>query len=105
MRGMHQSFKLYMKNEQPVMPPPEIINTLIGDEEISKHRDSQSFYVVYNQFVYDIAKYVKYHPGGAKCFATRDYDITSAVKKAHAWIQVEKYILHCIRGKYAKSDQ
>jgi cytochrome b involved in lipid metabolism len=53
-------------------------------EEVEKHNTVDDLWVVLDGFVYDITKYLQYHPGGASCLVNaNNMDITRAFYAVH----------------------
>jgi len=77
-------------------------------EEIEKHRSLDSLWVVSNDFVYDITKFVPSHPGGSHTLLTcAAQDITYLIWTSHPFTTkpskiLEKYKIGLVDGPFVK---
>ena len=63
----------------------------ISQAEINQHNSAESCWVVINDSVYDVTRYLKIHPGGTSMFlspALVNRDMTNAYRVVHASSQV-----------------
>lgn len=75
---------------------PEINKSLVEStfytpEEVAQHNKPEDAWAIYQGWVFDITKYLKFHPGGIKVLL--DFlgkDMTEAATKAHSWVNIFK---------------
>jgi len=64
-------------------------------EDVKKHNRSTDAWMVINGKVYDVTKYIPYHPGGQKILMGVGKDGTELYNKYHPWVNanflLEKY--------------
>lgn len=69
-------------------------------EEVRQHKRPADCWGILNGVVYDITRYLEYHPGGKKVLlALGGKDMTSEFNKHHAWVNGERILEHCKLGR------
>lgn len=72
---------------------------LITMDEVKKHRTGDSMWTVLKGRVYNIAPYMKFHPGGIDMLMKAvGRDGTLLFNKYHAWVNFEILIEKCLVG-------
>lgn len=62
-------------------------------EEIAKHNTPDDAWSIYNGWVFDLTKYLKFHPGGIETILPfLGKDMTEAATRAHSWVNIFKTI-------------
>jgi len=86
-----------------VTSKPEWLTNGISMDEVSKHNDEKSAWIVVKGRVYDCTPYLEDHPGGASSIllvagqeATEDFE---AVHSKKAWNQLEDYYIGPLRDQ------
>jgi len=92
-----------------VTSKPEWLTEGISMEEVSKHSDEKSAWIVVKGRVYDCTPYLEDHPGGASSIllvagpeATEDFE---AVHSKKAWNQLEDYFIGPLKGEGGPASQ
>ena len=68
---------------------PKSFGGNISREELAKHYKKTDCWTALEGKVYDITKYIQFHPGGKKILLGAGKDGTEAFKKYHAWVNYE----------------
>ncbi|KAL0349356.1 UNVERIFIED_CONTAM: cytochrome domain-containing protein RLF [Sesamum angustifolium] len=72
---------------------------LISLNEVKQHQSEGSMWTVLKGRVYNIAPYMKFHPGGADMLMKGvGKDCTSLFNKYHAWVNAEFLLEKCLVG-------
>ncbi|KAK9138651.1 hypothetical protein Sjap_009245 [Stephania japonica] len=72
---------------------------LISMDEVKQHKTGDSIWTVLKGRVYNIAPYMKFHPGGDDMLMKgAGKDCTSLFNKYHAWVNAEFLIEKCLVG-------
>ncbi|KAK9159656.1 hypothetical protein Syun_005997 [Stephania yunnanensis] len=72
---------------------------LISMDEVKQHKTGDSIWTVLKGRVYNIAPYMKFHPGGDDMLMkAAGKDCTSLFNKYHAWVNAEFLIEKCLVG-------
>ncbi|XP_047322311.1 cytochrome b5 domain-containing protein RLF [Impatiens glandulifera] len=72
---------------------------LISLEEVKQHRTGSEIWTVLKGRVYNIAPYMKFHPGGVDMInKAAGRDCTSLFNKYHAWVNAEFLLEKCLVG-------
>ncbi len=67
--------------------------------EVSKHSTPGDAWIVLYGIVFDISRYIPYHPGGEETILEyAGCDATLAFRQAHAWVNWERLLDCCIVG-------
>jgi cytochrome b involved in lipid metabolism len=79
------------------------LSRTVTKEELSRHSSQSDVWISFDSVVYDVTNYLNYHPGGIKqIIAYAGKDATSAIKKAHSWVNVHSLLKPCLVGSLAK---
>jgi cytochrome-b5 reductase len=90
----HNDFvKLNEYNKNPLGQKVEL--KVYDLEEVNKHKTTEDGWMVINGKVYDVTKYIPYHPGGRKMMPGVGKDGTALFNKHHPWVNA-----HFILEKY-----
>lgn len=74
----------------PRVPPESVRSTFYTAEQVREHRRLDDCWVSYGGLVYDLTRYVRYHPGGLPCLERYfGYDMTSICRAVHGWVNVQ----------------
>lgn len=72
---------------------------LISLEEVKKHKSGDCIWTVLKGRVYNIAPYMKFHPGGVDMLMkAAGKDCTALFNKYHAWVNAEFLLEMCLVG-------
>ncbi|KAK4414482.1 cytochrome domain-containing protein RLF [Sesamum alatum] len=72
---------------------------LISLNEVKQHRSEGSMWTVLKGRVYNIAPYMKFHPGGVEMLMKAvGKDCTSLFNKYHAWVNADFLLEKCLVG-------
>uniref|UniRef100_A0A0E0HYF5 Cytochrome b5 heme-binding domain-containing protein n=1 Tax=Oryza nivara TaxID=4536 RepID=A0A0E0HYF5_ORYNI len=72
---------------------------LISLEEVKQHKTGDSIWTVLKGRVYNIAPYMKFHPGGVDMLMkAAGKDSTALFNKYHAWVNFEFLLEKCLVG-------
>ena len=78
----------------------------VSRSELAKHRSQYDCWIALRGQVYNITKYLPYHPGGvpelmrvAGCDATYEFD------KIHKWVSVDGFLSKCYVGDLVDSSE
>lgn len=72
---------------------------LISLEEVKQHKTGNEMWTVLKGRVYNIAPYMKFHPGGVDMLTKAvGKDCTSLFNKYHAWVNAEFLLEKCLVG-------
>lgn len=72
---------------------------LISLEEVKKHKTGDCIWTVLKGRVYNIAPYMKFHPGGVDMLMkAAGKDCTALFNKYHAWVNAEFLLEKCLVG-------
>lgn len=73
--------------------------------DVRRHQSRGDCWMVLNGVVYDVTKYVDFHPGGAEeLLRGAGEDATSMFVEAHPWVNYESMLESCVVGKLAASE-
>ncbi|KAL7066917.1 cytochrome b5-like heme/steroid binding domain-containing protein [Cryptosporidium serpentis] len=79
--------------------PPTSKDAIIKMEELKKHCTTNDCWVSYNGKVYDITKYLDYHPGGRDILIEfAGSDMTETFTNFHQWVNCEQILQHSFVG-------
>ncbi|CAI9090877.1 OLC1v1025755C2 [Oldenlandia corymbosa var. corymbosa] len=79
---------------------------LISLKEVKEHKTGDSMWTVLKGRVYNIAPYMKFHPGGADMLMKAvGKDCTSLFNKYHAWVNDEFLLEKCLVGTLDDSSK
>jgi len=69
---------------------PEVVrSTFYTAAEVRQHCRMDDCWVSYGGLVYDLTRYVRFHPGGLPCLERYfGYDMTSICRAVHGWVNV-----------------
>merc|ERR1719295_947266 len=68
-------------------------------KEVKKHNTREDCWMVLNGHVFDITKYVPYHPGGDEILKGKGRDATVLFYTVHRWVNIEALIKNCWIGQ------
>jgi cytochrome-b5 reductase len=92
-KSQSEFIKMSQTNKNPLGKPVEL--QMFTLEEIKKHKTVEDCWMILNGKVYDITKYISFHPGGKKIMAAAGKDGTELYNKYHPWVNanflLEKY--------------
>ncbi|WVZ62517.1 hypothetical protein U9M48_012256 [Paspalum notatum var. saurae] len=72
---------------------------LISLDEVKQHKSGDSIWTVLKGRVYNIAPYMKFHPGGVDMLMKASgKDCTALFNKYHAWVNAEFLLEKCLVG-------
>ncbi|CAN6303190.1 unnamed protein product [Urochloa humidicola] len=72
---------------------------LISLEEVKQHKTGDCIWIVLKGRVYNIAPYMKFHPGGVDMLTkAAGKDCTALFNKYHAWVNAEFLLEKCLVG-------
>jgi cytochrome b involved in lipid metabolism len=72
---------------------------LITLEEVKQHKSGDCIWTVLKGRVYNIAPYMKFHPGGVDMLMKASgKDCTALFNKYHAWVNAEFLLEKCLVG-------
>ncbi|KAG8100251.1 hypothetical protein GUJ93_ZPchr0013g37870 [Zizania palustris] len=72
---------------------------LVSLEEVKQHKTGDCIWTVLKGRVYNIAPYMKFHPGGADMLIkAAGKDSTAMFNKYHAWVNAELLLEKCLVG-------
>jgi predicted heme/steroid binding protein len=85
--------KMNENNKNPLGKPVEL--KLYTLDEVKQHKTVDDCWMILNGKVYDVTKYIPFHPGGKKMMAAAGKDGTELYNKYHPWVNanflLEKY--------------
>jgi len=92
-KSQNEFIKMTQMNKNPLGKKVELqMYTL---EDIAQHNTASDGWMVINGKVYDVTKYIPYHPGGKKIMPGVGKDGTALYNKYHPWVNanilLEKY--------------
>ncbi|KAJ1613345.1 flavohemoprotein b5+b5R cytochrome b-type NAD(P)H oxidoreductase-like protein [Cryptosporidium canis] len=91
--------QLMSSQEVPVPEQPR----LISREELKAHNSPTDCWISYRGKVYDITKYLEYHPGGKEILLQfAGQDISNACSHFHHWVNCERILQFTYMGNLAK---
>jgi cytochrome-b5 reductase len=72
-------------------------------DEVKQHRRAEDGWFVISGIVYNVAPYLRFHPGGAKVLiAALGKDATTLFNKYHPWVNVSALMDRCVVGLLEK---
>ncbi|CAG9328191.1 unnamed protein product [Blepharisma stoltei] len=86
--------RMNQSNANPLNLPPGAL-PLYSLDEIREHRKVDDCWMVFENKVYDITQYIRYHPGGNKIMQAAGMDGTRLFMEYHPWVNYS-----IILGKY-----
>lgn len=73
-------------------------------EEVRKHKTIDDAWMILNGKVYNVTRYVKFHPGGVEYLMQgAGRDATKLFNKYHKWVNVDFMLQKCFLGPYDNS--
>ena len=83
------------------MPPPREITP----RELAEHSAPESCWTALRGRVYDLAPYLKFHPGGSHFLvAVGGKDATKVFDSYHAWVNAGALLASCLVGKLVEGE-
>jgi cytochrome b involved in lipid metabolism len=71
----------------------------ISKAELAEHTSKYDCWTAYNGRVYDISRYMPYHPGGEKkLMLGAGKDCTELYNRYHSWINIDNMLGACLVG-------
>lgn len=71
----------------------------VSHQELSKHNKTNDCWMAIRGKVYNVTRYLEYHPGGAEqLMRGAGKDATSLFDEAHAWVNIEQLLAKCLVG-------
>ena len=68
--------------------------------ELAKHNKKHDCWMAYENIVYDITKYVEFHPGGVEeILRGKGRDGTNLFNEVHSWVNLRNMLKNCIVGQ------
>jgi len=86
-RDQSSSRTTEVKKAAPVSGKPELQNYTL--QEVAQHNTASNAWMVINGKVYDVTRYIPFHPGGQKIMAGVGKDGTAMFNKYHSWVNAE----------------
>lgn len=72
--------------------------------EVCQHNKAEDAWIVFNQQVYDITQYLKFHPGGSTILTRyAGSNTTTAFMRQHPYVNIRSILQTCLVGTLAKS--
>jgi cytochrome b involved in lipid metabolism len=82
----------------------DILRNDITLGEVGQHNKEGDAWIVFNQQVYDVSSYHKFHPGGsALILRYAGTNATTAFMKQHPYVNIRSILQSCLVGSLAKS--
>lgn len=70
-------------------------------EELSSHDTENDCWILLGDHVYDVTKYIPFHPGGNdELLRAAGCDGTALFSEMHAWVNYEALLKSCCVGKF-----
>jgi cytochrome-b5 reductase len=92
-KSQNEFIRMNETNKNPLGKPVEL--KLYTLEEVKQHKTVDDCWMILNGKVYDVTKYIPFHPGGKKMMAAAGKDGTELYNKYHPWVNanflLEKY--------------
>lgn len=77
----------------------------VDKEELKKHRSRDDAWIVLGDKVFDVTRYLEFHPGGIdELMKGAGKDATSLFQKVHPWVNVGFMLRECLVGVYRRDD-
>lgn len=75
-------------------------------DQVRAHRTRDDCWIILYGRVYDVTKYLDYHPGGVEEITRiAGMDVTKAFEKYHAWVNYEFLLQSCLLGVYVAAPR
>ncbi|KAJ2607523.1 hypothetical protein H4S08_004800 [Coemansia sp. RSA 1365] len=72
---------------------------LLTPDEVAKHNKKDDCWIVINNKVFNITRYLDFHPGGrAQLMRVAGKDGTALFYNTHAWVNVDAMLNKCLVG-------
>jgi len=72
----------------------------VSEEELAKHNTSDDAWMAIRGFVYNVTRYMSYHPGGEEeLMRGAGKDATSLFNEIHNWVNFQSMLKDCLIGK------
>jgi cytochrome-b5 reductase len=92
-KSQSEFIKMSQMNKNPLGKAIEL--QMFTPEEVKKHKTVEDCWMILNGKVYDITKYISFHPGGKTIMGAAGKDGTELFNKYHPWVNanflLEKY--------------